>query len=207
MIGLIGKKMGMTQVFDETGVMTPVTVLKIEDNVVVGVRTPEKDGYSACIIGADPIKESRATKPYLGQFPDGVEPQRHLVELKDVDGDYEIGTRLGVSVFGKSRYVDITGTSKGKGYQGVVRRHGFAGGRKSHGSKFHRTPGSTGMAAWPSRVIKGTKMAGRMGGVQTTSENLRVVQVDEENGLLLVGGAVPGRRNGVVFIRPAKKKR
>jgi len=152
MIGLIGRKIGMTQVFDESGVLTPVTVIKFEDNYVVGERVPERDGYSACLIGSIEVKESRVSKPYAGQFKDDLKPQKYLCEIKDFGAEYEVGQKLGVELFADSRYVDVTGTSKGKGYQGVIKRHGYGGGRKSHGSKFHRAPGSTGMAAWPSKV-------------------------------------------------------
>lgn len=206
MIGLIGKKIGMTQVFDELGVLTPVTVIKIEDNVVVGTRTPEKDGYDACVLGAIDMKEARGSKPYLGQFSDGIGPRKYLREFRDFDREYNVGDSFGIDVFDDFLYVDIIGDSKGKGYQGVMKRHGFGGGRASHGSKFHRAPGSTGMAAWPSKVHKGTKMPGRMGGARTTVQNLRVVDVDRENGLLLVGGAVPGKNRSVVVVRAAKKK-
>jgi large subunit ribosomal protein L3 len=206
MIGLIGRKIGMTQVFDESGILTPVSVIKFEDNIVVGERVPERDGYSACLLGSEEMKESRVSKPYAGQFKDGTKPQKHLYEVRDFDVEFEVGQKLGVGIFSDARYVDVIGTSKGKGYQGVIKRHGFGGGRKSHGSKFHRAPGSTGMAAWPSKVQKGKKMPGRMGGVKTTVQNLSVVSVDEENKLLLVAGAVPGRRNGIVYVKSAKKK-
>ena len=186
MVGLVGTKIGMTQVFDETGELTPVSVIRIDENVVVGSRTLERNGYSACILGAIDKKESRVTKPYAGQFPEGVPVKKHLFELRDFSLEYEIGNTFGVEVFSDVRYVDITGTSKGKGYQGVMKRHGFGGGRKTHGSKFQRGLGSTGMAATPSKVHRGTKMPGRMGGVQRTVQNLRVIEVDQENGLLQV---------------------
>lgn len=206
MIGLIGRKIGMTQVFDDSGVLTPVTVIKFEENVVVGERVPDRDGYSACLLGSVEAKESRVSKPYSGQFKGDVKPQRFLYEVRDFDLDYEVGQKFGVELFNDSSYVDVIGTSKGKGYQGVIKRHNFGGGRKSHGSKFHRAPGSTGMAAWPSKVQKGKKMPGRMGGERKTVQNLWVVSVDEENQLLLVGGAIPGRRNGTVYVNSAKKK-
>ena len=152
------------------------------------------------------LKTARVTKPRLGQFPDGVEPRRTLVEFRDFGRDVEIGQSLGVDTFSDVGFVDVIGQSKGKGYQGVMKRHGFGGGRKTHGSKFHRANGSTGMAAWPSKVIKGTKMAGRMGADRTTVLNLRVVRIDEENQLLLVRGAVPGKTNATVRVRPAIKR-
>ena len=206
MIGLIGKKIGMTQVFDESGVLTPVTVIKFDDNFVVGERIRERDGYSACLLGSCEMKESRVSKPYAGQFKGEVKPQKHLFEVRDFDADYEVGMKLGVELFSDINYVDVSGTSKGKGYQGVMKRHNYSGGRKSHGSKFHRAPGSTGMAAWPSKVLKGKKMPGRMGGEQKTVQNLSIISIDEENQILLVEGAVPGRRNGLVFVKSAKKK-
>ncbi len=206
MIGLIGKKIGMTQVFDDRGVLTPVTVIKVEDNVVVGARTPERDGYSACVLGSFDMKAQRVSMPYAGQFPGNIGAKQRVVEFRDFDREYEVGGTFGVDLFSDFSYVDVVGTSKGKGYQGVMKRHGFGGGRKSHGSKFHRAPGSTGMAAWPSKVHKGTKMPGRMGGARSTVQNLKVVDIDTDNGLLLVGGAVPGPRNGVVVVQAAKKK-
>jgi len=206
MIGLIGRKIGMTQVFDDSGILTPVTVIKFDENVVVGERVPERDGYSACLLGSVEAKESRVSKPYAGQFKGDIKPQQYLCEIRDFEVDFEVGQKFGVELFTDASYVDVSGTSKGKGYQGVIKRHGFGGGRKSHGSKFHRAPGSTGMAAWPSKVQKGKKMPGRMGADKTTVQNLWVVNVDEENQLLLVEGAVPGRRNGMVYVKSAKKK-
>lgn len=205
MLGLIGRKLGMTQVFDERGILTPVTVIRIEGNQVVGERNEDKNGYNAVVMGAVDVKESRVTKPYAGQFGEGT-PKRYLSEMRDFEGEYEIGSTLGAEVFKDISFVDITGTSKGKGYQGAMKRHGFSGGRKTHGSKFHRGLGSTGMAATPSKVHKGTKMPGRMGAEQQTIQNLRVVKVDEERQFLLVKGAVPGPRKGIVIVKKAKKK-
>ena len=207
MLGLIGKKVGMTQVFDEFGELMPVTVIKVEPNLVVDQRTPDRNGYGAVVLGASDVKESRVTAPVLGQFrKNELDPKRRLVEMRDFDRECAIGDTLGVEVFENSAFVDVTGTSKGKGYKGVMKRHGFGGGRKTHGSKFHRANGSTGMAAWPSRVIKGTKMPGRMGGVQRTVQNLRIVSIDAERQMLLVGGAVPGTRDGYVIVQTSKKK-
>ena len=206
MIGLIGKKIGMTQVFDESGVLTPVSVIKFEDNYVVGERLQERDGYTACLLGSVELKENRASKPYAGQFSGDLKPQKYLFEIRDFGAEYEVGKKFGVEMFGDMAYVDVTGTSKGKGFQGVIKRHNFSGGRESHGSKFHRAPGSAGHAAWPSKVFKGKKMPGRMGGVRTTVQNLSVVSIDEENQLLLVEGAIPGRRNGMVYVKSARKK-
>jgi len=206
MVGLIGKKVGMTQVFDDRGELTPVTVIQIDKNTVVGERTEDKDNYSAVIVGAESMKKNRVKKPYAGQFKAVDVPLRHLMEFKEFDQEVAIGDTLGVEVFNDFEYVDVTGITKGKGYQGVVKRYGFGGGRKTHGSKFHRTNGSTGMAAWPSRVIKGTKMAGRMGGEKRTAQNLRIIKVDEEKQIILVKGQVPGRRGGMLVVRTAKKK-
>lgn len=206
MVGLIGKKVGMTQVFDDEGFLVPVTVLKVEPNLVVARRTPERDGYSAVVLGAIPQKESRMKKPVLGQFKEGVVPRRELFEFRDFEHECSVGDEVGLDLLKDIGFVDITGTSKGKGFQGVMKRHNFGGGRKTHGSKFHRANGSTGMAAYPSKVIKGTKMAGRMGGAKSTVLSLQVVRVDLENGLMLVRGAVPGRSDAVVRIRPAVKR-
>lgn len=206
MFGLIGKKAGMTQVFDETGTLVPVTVITFEPNVVVGKRTTEKNGYEAVVLGAGDIKPQRASKPYLGQFAEGIAPKRVLRELRGYNTDKDVGESLGLELFENSLFVDVIGVSKGKGYQGVMRRHGFGGGRKTHGSKFHRGNGSTGMAASPSRVIKGTKMAGRMGHDNVTVHNLRLVKVDTDKNALLIQGAVPGPKDTYVFVRGAVKK-
>lgn len=205
MVGLIGRKIGMTQVFDERGILTPVTVIKIEENQVVGERSEARNGYNAVLLGAVDAKEKHVTKPYTGQFGD-LSPKRHLIEMRDFEGSYEIGNKLGAELFKDISFVDIQGVSKGKGYQGVMKRHGFGGGRKTHGSKFHRGLGATGMAADPSKIHKGTKMPGRMGGENSTVQNLRVIRVDEEKQFLLVKGAVPGPRKGIVIVSRAKKK-
>ena len=207
MLGLIGQKLGMTQVFDDIGQLVPVTVIKVEPNVVVDCRTPERDGYSAVVLGSFDAKPSRVSKPVRGQFEKaGVTPKRRLVEFRDYEKECGVGDTLSVELLADVRFVDIVGVSKGKGYQGVMKRHGFGGGRKTHGSKFHRGNGSTGMAATPSRLHKGTKMAGRMGGERCTVQNLRVLRVDTEQNLLLVSGAVPGTRDGYVLVSTAKKK-
>ena len=206
MLGLIGKKVGMTQVFDERGILTPVTVIKIESNVVIAERTVEKNGYSACVIGAVDVKKKHVTRPYAGQFKEICDPKKHLVEMKDFETEVSIGDILGVDFFNDIAFVDVEGTSKGKGFQGAIKRHGFSGGMATHGSKFHRSLGGTGMAATPSRTFKGTKMAGRMGDAKTTVQNLRVVKVDEDKKVLMVKGAVPGPRQSVVIVKKAKKK-
>ena len=206
MVGLIGTKVGMTQVFDEIGILTPVTVIKVEDNTVIAKRDIDTNGYEAVLLGAIDMKPSRVKKPYEGQFKDKITPKKHLYELRGFSSDVNVGDTLSVESLGETRYVDIIGRSKGKGYQGVMKRHGFSGGRKTHGSKFHRAAGSTGMAATPSRVIKGTKMPGRMGGDRKTVQNLRVVSIDSEKKVILVEGAVPGTKNSVVIVKTAKKK-
>lgn len=206
MLGLIGKKIGMTQVFDANGRLTPVTVIKIEDNVVVGHRTVENNGYSSCVLGAFDKKKSQTTKPYAGQFTDVCPPKKTLVEMRDFDKETSVGEVLGVDMFKDVLFVDVVGTSKGKGFQGGMKRHGFAGGRATHGSKFHRDIGGTAMSSTPSRTFKGTRMAGRMGADRVTVQNLRVVRVDEEMQVLLVKGAIPGPAQSVVIVKKAKKK-
>ena len=205
MLGLIGRKVGMTQIFDENGVLIPTTVIQFEPNVVVGHRTPTKDGYSALIVGTGALKQKRATKPYCGQFPEKIQPTKILREFRDFEQECAVGQALDVSLFEGITLVDVHGTTKGKGYQGVMKRHGFAGGPKRHGSKFHRAPGSTGMAAWPSRVIKGQKMPGRMGNDNKIVQNLRLVRIDPATNIMLVRGAVPGRRKSIVVVTKAKK--
>jgi large subunit ribosomal protein L3 len=206
MLGLIGKKIGMTQVFDEKGVVSPVTIIQIEDNVVVSKRTPEKNGYSACVIGSRDKKKSRITKPYAGQFKEGIAPKQYLVEFRDFEKESNVGDVLGVELFNDFDFVDVIGTSKGKGFQGVVKRHGFDGGRKTHGSKFHREPGSTGNSSTPGKTHRGIKMPGHMGNERVTVQNLKIVKVDAEKKVLLVRGAVPGPRDGMVIVRRAVKK-
>ena len=207
MIGLIGKKMGMTQIFDEErGVLIPVTVIGIEDNVVIGQRTEEKDGYSAVVVGSVDKKKNRVKKPEAGMYPENVAPKKLVKEFRGFGKEVAVGDVMSVEMLDGMRYVDVIGTSKGKGYQGVMKRHGFGGGRKTHGSKFHRANGSTGNAATPSKVQKGRKMAGRMGHDRITAQNLRVVKVDAEKKVVLVKGAVPGPKGSVVVVRNAKKK-
>ncbi len=206
MLGLIGKKIGMTQFFDEGGNLIPVTVVEVEQNTVVGERTVERNGYSSVILGATAMKKRRIKKPYSGQFPDGVEPCMNLKEIRNFEKDFKIGQKIGVELFEGLSFVDVQGVSKGKGYQGVMKRHGFSGGCKTHGSKFHRAGGSTGMAASPSKVLRGTKMAGRMGGEKRNVQNLQILKVDQERGILLIKGAIPGRRGGNVIVTKAKKK-
>lgn len=204
MLGLIGKKVGMTQVFDEKGKLTPVTVIKIEGNVVVAERTEEKNGYNAAVLGTGEVKASRTTKPYAGQFSG--DPLKNLMEFRDYEKEVQVGDVLGVDLFNDVRYVDVTGTSKGKGYQGGMKRYGFGGGRKTHGSKFHRDLGGTAMSSTPSRTFKGKKMAGHMGFERVTVQNLRVVRVDENLQVIMVKGAIPGPAASVVVVKKAVKK-
>ena len=205
MLALIGKKMGMTQVFTEDGTRVPVSVVQVEPNTVVRERTRDANGYQAMVLGADTLKKRRVTKPYAGQFPQGIEPTRFLLEFRDFERECKVGDRLGVEVFEGVRWVDVRGTSKGKGFQGVVKRHGFMGGPGAHGSKFHRELGSIGTGAFR-KITKGRKMPGRMGNERFTAQSLRLVRVDAEKGLLLIRGAIPGRRGGMVVVQKAIKR-
>ncbi|MEW6550208.1 MAG: 50S ribosomal protein L3 [Spirochaetota bacterium] len=206
MLGLIGKKLGMTQVFDATGKLIPVTVVQVVPNVVVGKKTSQDDGYDAIVVGAYQKKKTRVSKPYSGQFPEGVAPTRILREMRDFEKEVSVGEVLDVNLFEGVRYVDVTATSKGKGFQGVVKRWGFGGGRATHGSKFHREPGSTGQSTYPHKSFKNVKLPGHMGHEQVTVQNLKVVSVDAEKGVVLVRGALPGPRNCDVLVRKAIKK-
>lgn len=206
MIGLIGKKLGMTQVFDETGRLIPVTVVQVVPNVVVGKKTSDKDGYDAIVVGVYEKKKARVTKPYGGQFAEGIAATRILREMRDFEKEVAVGDKLDVALLEGIRYVDVTATSKGKGFQGVVKRWGFGGGRSTHGSKFHREPGSTGQSTYPHRTFKNVKLPGRMGRERVTVQNLKIVRVDAEKGVVLVRGALPGPRNCDVLVRKAIKK-
>ncbi len=206
--GLLGTKLGMTQVWDEAGRLVPVTVVEAGPCVVTQLRTAETDGYSGVQIAFGAIDPRKVTKPLAGHFAKaGVTPRRHLVELRDaaVEG-LELGQELTVEVFSAGQVVDVTGTTKGKGTAGVMKRHGFHGVGASHGAhRNHRKPGSIGGCATPGRVFKGMRMAGRMGHERQTTQNLTVHAVDAERGLLLVKGAIPGPRGGVVLVRAAAK--
>jgi large subunit ribosomal protein L3 len=207
--GLLGTKLGMTQVWDENNKLVPVTVIEIAPNVVTQLRTPEKDGYVAVQIAAGAIDPRKVNQPAAGHFREaGVTPRRHLAEGRTADAaSYELGQELTVdATFEAGQLVDVVGTSKGKGFAGVMKRHNFKGVSASHGShRNHRKPGSIGASSTPSRVFKGMRMAGRMGGERVTVLNLRVHAVDAEKGLLLVKGAVPGARGRLVFVRNAVK--
>jgi large subunit ribosomal protein L3 len=207
--GLLGKKLGMTQVWDENNKLIPVTVVEITPNVVTQVRTPEVDGYEAVQIAYGQIDPRKVNKPSAGHFEKaGVTPRRHLTEVRTADAsEYAAGQELTVGeTFEAGQLVDVVGTSKGKGTAGVMKRHNFKGVSASHGShRNHRKPGSIGASSTPSRVFKGMRMAGRMGGERVTVLNLTVHSVDAEKGLLLVKGAVPGARGRIVFVRNAVK--
>ena len=205
MLGLIGKKVGMTQVFDEKGRLTPVTVIKIEDNVVIANRTEDKNGYSAVVLGAGEKKKNHVTKPYAGQFKDVCDPKQTVMEMRNFDNEVAVGDALGVDLFKDVTFVDVTGTSKGKGYQGNIKRHGQKGGPSGHGSMYHRRVGSMGATSTPGRVVPGKKMPGHMGAVNCTVQNLSVVMVDGERGILVIRGAIPGPKGGIVTVQNTVK--
>ena len=206
MKGLIAKKVGMTQVFDEDGSLTPVTVIRVEPNKVVALKKKEVFGYDAVVLGLDDMKKSRITKPYAGQFPEGITPKRNLKEFRDFDGEVAVGDEVGLELFDEIRFLDVTATSKGKGFQRVMKRWGFHGGRASHGSKFHREPGSTGQCTSPGRSFKNTKLPGRMGRERVTVQNLKIVKIDPELKVVMVRGSVPGNKDCTLIIKSAVKK-
>lgn len=206
--GLLGTKLGMTQLWDENNKIVPVTVIAASTNVVTQVRTPEKDGYNAIQLGYGEIEGRKVTKPSAGHFEKaGVTPRRHVAEIRTADAaSYEVGQEISPELFAAGDEVDVTGTSKGKGYAGVMKRHGFAGVGASHGAhRNHRKPGSIGACATPGRVFKGTRMAGRMGTDTVTTQNVTVYAVDVEKGLILLKGAVPGPKGGLIMVRSAAK--
>ncbi|MGU3293517.1 50S ribosomal protein L3 [Williamsia sp. M5A3_1d] len=206
--GILGTKLGMTQVFDENNRVVPVTVVKAGPNVITQIRTKETDGYVAVQLAYGAIDPRKVTKPVAGQFAKaGVTPRRHLTELRvDDASSFTVGQELTAEIFADGAVVDVTGTSKGKGFAGVMKRHGFKGLGASHGAhRVHRAPGSIGGCATPGRVFKGMRMAGRMGNERVTTQNLTVHKVDAEAGLLLIKGAIPGRKGGVVIVRDAVK--
>lgn len=206
--GMLGTKLGMTQVWDESNKLIPVTVVQADANVVTQLRNADRDGYTAVQIGYGQIDPRKVTQPLAGHFQAaGVTPRRHVVELRTADAEsYELGQELTVELFEAGQKVDVVGKSKGKGFAGVMKRHGFSGVGASHGQhKNHRKPGSIGGASTPSRVFKGLRMAGRMGAVRHTTLNLTLHAVDVEKNLLLIKGAVPGARGQVVLVRSAVK--
>ncbi|MCL2180791.1 MAG: 50S ribosomal protein L3 [Treponema sp.] len=232
MLGLYARKVGMTQVFDESGNMHPVTVMRVDPNVVIATKTKEIDGYAAVVIGIDEAKKHRVSKPDAGQFAKtsikeekesdkgsgkkgkakriireiDITVKKRILELRDFEKEVAVGDALGIEVLEGLRYVDVSGVSKGKGFQGVVKRYKFGGGRKTHGSKFHREPGSTGQNTYPHRTFKNRKLPGRMGRERVTVLSLKVVKTDTEKRLIMVRGAVPGINKGLVFVRAAVKK-
>ena len=208
MKGILGKKIGMTQIFAEDGKVVPVTVVQAGPCLVVQRKTQQSDGYEAVQLGL--VEDSPAkgvNKAQRGHFDKaGVAPMRNLVEMLVEDGDpAQPGDEVKASIFAEDDYVDVIGTSKGRGFQGVIKRHGFSGGRATHGSMFHRAPGSIGQSAWPSRVFPGVRLPGRMGGKRVTVKNLKVVKVEDEANLIYLRGAVPGARNSYVALRASKR--
>ena len=207
MKGILGKKIGMTQVFTKEGKLIPVTVVEVEPNVVTQIKTVEKDGYDAIQLGTETIREKLSTKAETGHAKKAnTTPKRFLREIRGVNvNEYTLGQTIGVDVFEAGEIVDVTGTSKGKGFQGVIKRHNQAIGPKGHGSQYHRGVGSLGTLL-PMHVLKGKKMPGQMGNVQRTVQNLEIVSVDTENNVILVKGNVPGPKKSFVMIRTAVKK-
>ncbi len=206
--GVLGEKLGMTQVWDDANRVVPVTVIKAGPCVVTQVRSPEVDGYSAVQLGYGAIEPRKVNKPDSGHFAKaGAAPKRYLVELRTEDAsEYTLGQEVGLESFEAGQVVDITGTTKGKGYSGVMKRHGFHGVSASHGAhRNHRKPGSIGACATPGRVFRGMRMAGRDGNERKTVQNLKIHSIDEEKGLLLIKGAIPGNKGSLVLIRTAAK--
>jgi large subunit ribosomal protein L3 len=206
-IGLIGRKLGMTEVFSDEGLCVPVTVIEVEPSVVVQKKTTQKDGYESLQLGYGRISQRKLTKPLQGHMKKADKGFFHVLrEFRcSVDG-YEVGQEIGLDIFNEGDFVDVVGTTKGKGFAGVIKRHGFHGGRATHGSMFHRAPGSIGASADPSRVFKGTRLPGHMGDKRKTVQNLKIWAVRPELNALLVKGAVPGSKRGFVFIKKAIKK-
>ena len=206
--GILGTKLGMTQIWDADNRVVPVTAIKAGPCVVTQVRTPERDGYAAVQIAYGEIDPRKVTRPLKGHFAKaGVTPRRYITELRTDDApEYTVGQELTADTFEVGQKVDVVGTTKGKGFAGTMKRHGFSGQRASHGAqRVHRAPGSIGACATPARVMKGLRMAGRMGGERQTTQNLTIAAIDTANGVVLVRGAVPGNTNGLVLIRTAAK--
>ena len=207
MKSIVGRKIGMTQVFTENGAVVPVTVVEAGPMVVVQKKTVEKDGYNAIQVGFENIKEKKVNKPTKGHFEKAnVSPKKLLQEFRveNVE-EFEIGQEIKVDLFAEGDKVDVTGISKGKGTQGVIKRHGFSRGRETHGSHFHRAPGGMSAGTYPGRVFKGHRMAGRMGHERITTQNLEIVRVDLDKNLILVKGAIPGPKKGIVTIKETVK--
>ncbi len=204
--GIIGKKLGMTQVFGDDGSAIGVTAIEVEPSVVVQVKTKAKEGYDAIQLGYGRKKQKNVTKPLQGHFNKANKGFFRKLKEFETDGEeHEIGQEITAEIFKAGDFVDVVGTSKGKGFAGVMKRHGFGGGRATHGSMFHRAPGSIGASADPSRVFKGTKMGGHLGAVRKTIQNLQVWQVRSDRNLILLKGSIPGSKNGFVLIKQAKK--
>lgn len=210
MKGLIAKKVGMTQIFDNEGKLIPVTVIQVEPNVVVATKTKDKCGYDAVVLGVDDAKEGKLNKAYKGIFSEGVKPKKILKEFRDFVADtkkeVKVGDEVGIDLFNGARFLDVKAISKGKGFQGVVKRYGFDGGRATHGSKFHREPGGTGNCTTPGHCFKGIKLPGRMGRETVTMQNLKIVKIDPKLNVILIRGAVPGNKNCTLIVRSSVKK-
>ena len=205
MKGILGRKVGMTQVFTKDGALIPVTVVEVEPNTVMQVRTPEKDGYSAIQLGVFDKKEKNATKASIGHAKKaGTNPKRFLKEIRDVEASYNIGDKIGVEIFEVGEVVDVTGTSKGKGFQGTIKRHNQSRGPMTHGSHYHRGPGSLGTML-PKRVLKGKNLPGHMGHETVTIQNLEIIEVNPNENYILVSGNIPGPKQSLVLIRSAVK--
>jgi len=206
MLGIIGRKVGMTQVFNEKGEAVPATLIEAGPCPIVQVKTQEKDGYTALQLGFGDKREKNLTKPVIGQYKKAAVPARAMLRefLIDDVGEYKAGQEIKVDIFEIGKNVDVVATSIGRGFQGTTKRHGFTGGKATHGVTTHRQPGSIGASAFPSRVIKGKRLPGRMGGKRVTIKNLQVVAVDAEQSLLVVRGAIPGPVRGFVLVRPAR---
>ena len=196
---LLGRKVGMTRVYDDGGREIPVTVIEVQPHMVIGHRTEQKNGYEAVIVGVEDDGRRRTPRQIAGQFPEGVEPRRIIRELRQEES-YEVGQTIDAGIFSPGERIKISGKSRGRGFAGVIKRHGFHGGPSTHGSMSHRLPGSVGQSAWPSRVFKGTKNAGQMGNVKRTVKGLRIFEVDPERNLLVVTGSVPGARGGLLTV-------
>ena len=206
MKGILGKKLGMTQIFTEEGIVVPVTVVEAGPNVVTQVKTVEKDGYNAIQVGFEDAKEKSLNKPQKGHLAAANTLKKHLKEFRvDSVEEFTVGQEIKADIFAAGEIIDVTGTSKGKGFQGPIKRHGQSRGPESHGSRYHRRPGSMGACSFPGRVFKNKKLAGHMGSVKVTVQNLEVVRVDADKNLILVKGAIPGPKGSMVTIKEAVK--
>lgn len=206
MKGILGKKLGMTQIFTEEGIVVPVTVVEAGPNVVTQVKTVEKDGYNAIQVGFEDAKEKSLNKPQKGHLAAANVLKKHLKEFRvNAVEEFTVGQEIKADLFAAGEKIDVTGTSKGKGFQGPIKRHGQSRGPESHGSRYHRRPGSMGACSFPGRVFKNKKLAGHMGSVKVTVQNLEVVRVDADKNLILVKGAIPGAKGSVVTLKEAVK--